>query len=100
MRNAVETATLDKSRRPRALEIARHQAEQLGRLVDDLLDLARITQGRISLDRKRIDLADIIERAIDATRSLIESGGLRLTVVLPSKPVGVEADPEDSSRYS
>ena len=99
MRNAVETATLDKSRRPRALEIARHQAEQLGRLVDDLLDLARITQGRI-LDRKRIDLADIIERAIDATRSLIESGGLRLTVVLPSKPVGVEADPEDSSRYS
>jgi len=99
VRNAVETATLDKSRRPRALEIARHQAEQLGRLVDDLLDLARITQGRI-LDRKRIDLADIIERAIDATRSLIESGGLRLTVVLPSKPVGVEADPEDSSRYS
>jgi signal transduction histidine kinase len=63
VRTAVATASLDESRRPRALEIARRQAEQLGRLIDDLLDVARITQGRITLRRERVPVAEVTARA-------------------------------------
>lgn len=93
VRNAVATASLDESRRPRALEIARRQAEQLGRLIDDLLDVARITQGRITLRKERVHLNVIIDRAVEATRSFIESRGLRLTIAVASDPIRLEADP-------
>ena len=92
VRNAVASASLDESRRPRALEIARRQADQLGRLIDDLLDVARITQGRITLRKERVHLEEIVERAVESTRSFIESRGLSLTVV-PGEPIRVEADP-------
>ena len=54
VRNAIATASLDDSRRAHALEIARRQTDQLGRLVDDLLDVARITHGRITLRTDRV----------------------------------------------
>jgi PAS domain S-box-containing protein len=54
LRNAVAVASLDGSRRPAALEIAQRQADQLARLLDDLLDVARITQGRVTLRRERL----------------------------------------------
>src|SRR5437879_199796 len=93
VRNAVATASLDESRRPRALEIARHQADQLGRLIDDLLDVARITQGRIALRKQRVDLVDVVARAVESTRSFIESRGLRLTVPVAAEAISVEGDP-------
>jgi PAS domain S-box-containing protein len=93
IRNAVTTASLDESRRARALEIARRQTDQLGRLIDDLLDVARITQGRIMLRKERVDLAQIIERAVESTRSFIESRGVRVAVLLTSERIRVEADP-------
>jgi PAS domain S-box-containing protein len=93
VRNAVVTASLDESRRALALEIAHRQADQLGRLIDDLLDVARITQGRITLRRQRVRLAEIIERAIESTRSFIEGRGVRLTVALPPDPIRLDADP-------
>jgi signal transduction histidine kinase len=57
VRNAVAAASLDESYRPHALEIARRQSDQLGRLIDDLLDVARITRGKITLRKKRVRLA-------------------------------------------
>jgi PAS domain S-box-containing protein len=93
VRNAVAIASLDETHRAHALEIARRQVEQLGRLIDDLLDVARITQGRITLRKERLYLASIIERAIESTRSFIESRGLYLTVSLGPEPIRVEADP-------
>jgi two-component system CheB/CheR fusion protein len=93
VRNAVATATLDEARRPRALEIAQRQADQLGRMIDDLLDVARITQGRIELRRELVRLADVVERAVDTMRPFIEARGLALVVTHPSGPVRVEADP-------
>jgi signal transduction histidine kinase len=62
-------------------------------LIDDLLDVARITQGRIILRKERAFLVDIIERAVESTRSFIDSQGLRLTASLPSEPIRVAADP-------
>jgi PAS domain S-box-containing protein len=93
IRSAVEVASLDESRRSRALEVARRQAEQLGHLIDDLLDVARITQGRITLKKKRVYLAQVIERAVDSTRSFIESRGLRLAVAIAPESIKIEADP-------
>jgi CheY-like chemotaxis protein len=89
----VATAVLDGSRSARALEIARRQSEQLARLVDDLLDVARISQGRIVLRRSRVHLAEILERAVESSRAFIESRGLELSFSLPSGPTPVEADP-------
>jgi signal transduction histidine kinase/ActR/RegA family two-component response regulator/PAS domain-containing protein len=93
VRNAVATASLDESRRPRALEIARRQADQLGRLIDDLLDVARITQGRIALRKERVNLAGIIDRAVESVRPLTEERGVRLIVAHTPAAVRVEADP-------
>lgn len=93
VRNAVVTASLDEVRRPRALEIARRQTDQLGRLIDDLLDVARITQGRITLREERAYLGEILERSIDSMRSFIASRGLRLSVSVPAERIRMDADP-------
>jgi PAS domain S-box-containing protein len=93
VRNAVATATRDESRRARALEIAERQAEQLGRLIDDLLDVARIAQGRITLRKERVHLNDIIEQAVESTRSFIESRGIELSVAIAAESIRVDADP-------
>src|SRR5262249_2963857 len=93
IRNAVATASLDEARRPRALEIARRQADQLGRLIDDLLDVARITQGRIALRKERSNLTEIIERAAESVRALVEERGVRLTVAGAHAAIRVEVDP-------
>jgi signal transduction histidine kinase len=62
MMNAVVIARLDEGQRDRALDIARRQTQHLSRLVDDLLDVARITQGRISLCREPLLLRSVIGR--------------------------------------
>src|SRR5262249_18181339 len=92
VRNAIVSAQLDGAQRERALLIGRRQAEQLGRLVDDLLDVARITKGRISLRKAPVYVADVIERGLEATRTLIEDHGHALTVSLPPDDLRVEGD--------
>jgi len=93
VRNAVATARLDSTRRTRALEIAERQCDQLGRLIDDLLDVARISQARINLRKERIALAPIIRRAVDATLEIVEERGHHLELALPLEDIHVEADP-------
>jgi signal transduction histidine kinase/ActR/RegA family two-component response regulator/PAS domain-containing protein len=92
VRNAVATARLDQGRRPRALEIAHRQTDQLGRLIDDLLDIARITQGRIVLRKERVNLAEIIERAVESVRPLVEERSVQLTVARTRAALRVDAD--------
>jgi PAS domain S-box-containing protein len=93
VRNAVVTARLDPSRRERALDIAHRQTDQLGWLVDDLLDVARITRGRIMLRKQQVSLAAIVEQAVEGVRSFIEDRGHALTVSPPPDDVRLEADP-------
>jgi len=92
VRNAVVTARLDPERRDRALDIARRGTDQLGRLVDDLLDVARITQGKIALRMQRLTLAGVVERAVESTRQLIEERAHALTLSLPGADVHVDGD--------
>jgi PAS domain S-box-containing protein len=93
VRNAVVTARLDPSRRDRALDIAYRQTDQLARLVDDLLDVARITRGRMTLRMETVRLAGVVERAVETTRDLVEARAHLLTLVLPDEALHVNGDP-------
>src|SRR5262249_30974273 len=67
--------------------------QQLGRLVDDLLDLSRIARGKVTLVQERVDLGQVLSRAADACRELVESRRHALTVSLPDPPIVLLADP-------
>ena len=64
-------------------EIMERQVRNLARLVDDLLDVSRITRGKIELQKQSIDLATIVARAVETTRPLIQSRGISLGVSIP-----------------
>ena len=68
------------------------QVHQLTRLVDDLLDVARINQGRLELDMRRLDLVTLLREALDAAQPSFEAKGLELASILPDEPVPLDAD--------
>ncbi len=96
IRNAVElmrqVETLDPSFQP-SREMVERQVKHLARLVDDLLDVSRITQGSIRLRKEVLDLGAIVQRAVEGTRAIIESRAHTLSVQLPTEPVRLDADP-------
>lgn len=69
------------------------QVAQMVRLIDDLLDVSRITRGKLALRRERVELAAIVNSAVETSRPLIEAAGHELAVTLPPEPVFLEADP-------
>jgi CheY-like chemotaxis protein/two-component sensor histidine kinase len=62
------------------------------RLIDDLLDLSRISRGKVELRKERTDLAAVVQNALETSRPVIEQRGHELAVRLPPEPVFVEAD--------
>src|SRR5579875_223458 len=74
-------------------EMIDRQVRHLTRLVDDLLDLSRITRGKIHLQIESVTAADIVARAVEMTRPLIDSRKHELTIVLPPEPLYVRGDP-------
>src|SRR5690606_32405807 len=77
----------------RAHEIVSRQLGQLVRLVDDLLDVSRITSGKLLIKKETVELSTVIQNAIDTVRPLLESREHPLTVELPANPVYLQADP-------
>jgi PAS domain S-box-containing protein len=75
-----------------AREIMERQVAQMVRLVDDLLDVARITTGKVELRTAVIDIADGIKDAVETSRPLLDARRQPLTVSLPAAPVHVSAD--------
>ena len=69
------------------------QVNHMVRLVDDLLEVARITRGKIELRRERVELADVVCGAVETSRPLIEAGRHHLALVLPGRPLVLDADP-------
>jgi CheY-like chemotaxis protein len=63
------------------------------RLVDDLMDVSRITSGKVQLQRQPTPLAELVHSAVDANRAAIDAAGLTLTVTLPDTPCVLEVDP-------
>jgi signal transduction histidine kinase len=73
--------------------IVRRQVKQLARLVDDLLDIARITEGRIQLERQPVELATAINQALETVQPLIREKHHRVVTSTATEPLYVDADP-------
>ena len=69
------------------------QLGQMVRLVDDLLDLNRITQNKLELRKASVALATVIAQAVEACRPIIDARGQKLAVTLPEEPCDLHADP-------
>lgn len=72
--------------------IIRRQARHLAKLLDDLLNVARVTQGRIELERRPLDLVEVVSASAEDHRPEIDRAGLLLTVSIPAGPVVVKGD--------
>ncbi len=68
------------------------QLAHMVRLIDDLLDVSRISRNKMELRRSRVLLADVVSSAVETARPAIEAAGHELTVSLPPEPVFLDAD--------
>jgi signal transduction histidine kinase/CheY-like chemotaxis protein len=73
--------------------IVERQARSLARLLDDLLDVSRITRDRVDLRWVVLSITDAVERALESTRPLVDERRHVVSVTLPERPLYVEADP-------
>jgi PAS domain S-box-containing protein len=77
----------------RARETMERQLAQMVRLVDDLLDLNRITRNRLELRKTRVDLASVIANAVEACRPMMDTRGQKFAATLPEERCELDADP-------
>ena len=75
-----------------ARDVIDRQVQHMTRLIDDLLDVSRISQGKIRLKREHVELTNIVQRAVEASRPLIERHGHELVVDVPPRPAYLHAD--------
>ena len=76
-----------------AVDVIGRQVRQMTRLVDDLLDVNRIAQGKITLQSEAVELARIVSETAETCRPLFDLAEVQLTVALPTAPIVVAADP-------
>lgn len=77
----------------RAQDVLERQVEHMLRLVDDLLDVSRITSGKIELRKEHVELSSVVTRALEMSRPLLERRRNRLTVDVPDRGLVVDGDP-------
>jgi CheY-like chemotaxis protein/nitrogen-specific signal transduction histidine kinase len=95
IRNAlelIEDGAVDAHTQLEAAHVIRRQVDQLTRLVDDLLDISRITRGKIELRKQDVELSAVVNNAVETARPTIEPAGHELVVNLPDAPVLLHAD--------
>jgi two-component system CheB/CheR fusion protein len=80
-------------RSQRLLDVVCRQSQQMARLLDDLLEVSRVTQDKIELRKRSLDVRPIIEEAAEAAREAMQTRNIELTVTLGSEPLFVECDP-------
>jgi signal transduction histidine kinase len=96
IRNAVLLLQQSPSPDPRtawARDVIDRQAGHMARLLDDLLDVGRISRGKLELRRSRVALASVIDAAFETSRPFIEAGKHAFSLELPAAPVFIEGDP-------
>ncbi len=89
----MRSADLDDGVLQKARAAAERQSQHMARLVDELLDVSRITQGKVTLAREELNLRDLVEDAVDAGRPLIEARGQRLFLSVSAEQLRVLGDP-------
>ena len=93
--NSVQLLRLHGSGHPiadEARDTIERQVKQLTRLVDDLLDISRIKQGKFAIKKQPVELAQVAAQAVETSRPLIDARQQRLSVTLPARPVWLEGD--------
>lgn len=85
--------SLAADRREWAVGVIDRQVTHLARLLEDLLDVARLLRGKITLRRQRLDAAELLARAVDLARPLAESKKQSLSLSIQRRPLLIEADP-------
>lgn len=78
----------------RTFDMMERQLKHLVRLVDDLLDVGRITSGKLQLRTQRVSMADVLETAVESTRTHMDNHGHELAVDIRAQDLMVEADPD------
>ncbi|QJW98524.1 N-6 DNA methylase [Frigoriglobus tundricola] len=85
--SGADAATVERSR-----NVIERQVQQMVRLVDDLMDVSRIVQGKVELRTGRVELAAVVARAVETARPVIDAKGHDLTISLPPDSLPLEAD--------
>jgi signal transduction histidine kinase/CheY-like chemotaxis protein len=91
--HVMKLAQIDPAESARALRIVDRQTELLVTLVDDLLDVSRITRGKLQLHRRRARLGELVDNAVEASQPMINEANHQLTVEVADAQVWVDADP-------
>jgi signal transduction histidine kinase len=73
-------------------QIAERQVPQMTRLMDDLLDVARLSRGNMELRKKVIDVAQVVDRTVEACRQSIQGRRQHMTVTVPVRPLWIKGD--------
>ena len=76
-----------------ALSAIERQVRQMARLIDDLVDVARMSTNRFDLRKERVDLAVVLRLAVETSGSLLRAGGQEFTAVVPEDAILLDADP-------
>ena len=90
----LETAGASGETAQEASGVVRRQAQHMARLLDDLLDIARITQARFELRREKFDLRNAVESALETIQPAFERSGHRLRIEVCQQPLPVDGDPD------
>ena len=96
IRNAAEVlkfVNCEDKRLSRAVETIIRQVDHITRLVDDLLDIARLTRGTLTLRRETVDMAVIVHHALESTKALFDARKQQLNVTIKDEPLFVSGDP-------
>jgi len=95
IRNAVQLLRMNVSEQQRSWsrDVIDRQVSHLTRLVDDLLDVSRITRGKINLTREPVAIGSVVARAVETVQPLIEEREQVLTLEVPTQPIVVDGDP-------
>jgi len=83
----------DPERRAQLQAMMSRQIDHMVRLVDDLVEVSRLSRGTVHLQRERLDLRDILRNATELSQPLIDAAGQRLELDFPEQPLPVDADP-------
>lgn len=76
-----------------ARDVISRQVAVMVRLIDDLLDVSRISRNKLDIRKQRVELASVVESAVESSRPLIQQCGHELTIRLPPEAVALDADP-------
>ncbi|HEY1187801.1 MAG TPA: PAS domain S-box protein [Gemmata sp.] len=94
VRNGVQILKMGRSpeRDEKTLGMMDRQLTHMVHMVDDLLDVSRVSSGKVVLRKERVELRAVIEAAVETTRQGVETGRHELTVALPDEPLALDAD--------